>query len=263
MSQWADMADTPKGADLDRFEPGTHPLEVYAVDLDAAALALEAIESATPRLSPDQISRFEQSKLARGFEDARRWRVAHIALRLALERSVGTALRGMPYEIEPGGRPRINRALRLSSVPHFSLAHAGSVALIGISQIGPLGVDIEVPRPLTVSHDRRQRMVQAAERLAADAPLPGEADARFLQAWVRLEAVAKATGLGIGRILTEAGVVGSARSGDFTAVDCGGCVRDLDAGPGRFAAISAVDLPQVLAVHRFPDDQGVLERFGR
>ena len=176
MNRLANIAETVEGADLERFEPVTHRLEVYVVNLDMAALALEAIETATPRLAPDQMVRFEHGRQARGFDDARRWRAAHIALRLALERSIGPALRGVPYEIEPGGRPCISRAMRLPSVPHFSLAHAGSVALIGISPTGPLGVDIEVPRPLTVSVERRQRIVRAAEQLAAHAPLPSEPD---------------------------------------------------------------------------------------
>lgn len=257
MSRAADSAGSPKGAGLQ----SAAPISVYIVDVDAAVAALEAMEQETPRLAADQIARFEHSKQARGLDEARRWRGAHIALRLALERAAGPRLRGIPYEIEPGGRPRLSRAAGLSSIPDFSLAHAGSAALIGISQIGAVGVDIEVPRPFAIGAERRQRLEQAARQLAPGASLPDEPDARFLQAWVRLEAVAKATGLGIGRILTEAGVVGGASGRDRAATESGGAVRDLDAGDGRFAAISAAELPQILIVQGFPETHAALAKF--
>lgn len=238
------------------------PFAVFHVDLTKARDALEAEEARTVRLSDADRARFEQKTSALGAGDARRWRAAHIALRIALERATGSALRGVAFEIETGGRPRIPHNAAIANAPEFSLAHADSDALIAISVNGPVGVDIEVPRHVTISDDRRSRIEHAAQLVAPNASLPGDPDARILQSWVRLEAVAKATGLGIGRVLTEAGIVGGQRdapasSGHTTDYR----VVDLMTGPERFAAVSAQRLPQIVIVQEFPATPATLAAF--
>lgn len=245
---------------------GSQPsvLEILLADLGAARDALEAEEQATPRLSPDDIARFDRKSAALGIDDAQRWRAAHIALRIALERHIGPALRGIAYAIAPGGRPHLPRSLGLAIYPDFSLAHAGNVALIAISGDGAVGADIEVPRDIRMPDVRRQRIIRAATRLAPEHALPDEDDARLLQSWVRLEAFAKATGLGIGRILTEAGVVGGRNAdGDLAEAAHDIRVADLALGQDLFAAVAAGRLPENIAVTRFPTAQSAFSAFVR
>ena len=235
---------------------------IFVVDLAAARELLEADEGNTPRLAAEETARFNHKVSALGDDDARDWRAAHIALRIILERETSTALRGVPYDRAPGGRPRIPRSLGLARYPEFSLAHAGATALIGVSHDDVVGVDIEASRDIRMSDERRARVIGAAARLAPELALPESSDARLLQAWVRLEAIAKATSLGIGRILTEAGVVGGSKpesSGAEPSHDF--CLSDLEVGLDRFAAVAAPRLPQTIAIHTFATDAAALAAF--
>jgi 4'-phosphopantetheinyl transferase len=172
--------------------------ELWLVDLDAAAGALRDSEAAVARLSPDDVERIERIASADAREERR---LTHIALRLILERACGAGARGIDFARSSTGRP---------SLPGwdgaFSLSHAAGFALIAIAARGRIGVDLERGREVTFSSARRAEIVAAAEALAPDAPLPDEPDLRIIQAWVRLEAVAKAEGAGIGAVLERLGV---------------------------------------------------------
>jgi 4'-phosphopantetheinyl transferase len=126
-------------------------------------------------------------------------RAAHAALRIVLAGHIGLAEARRPFRIASGGKPM----LAAPSPPlEFNLAHCDTAALIAISYDGPVGVDLETPRPLRIADSRRAALIDAAIALAPGAVLPdGPGDAHFLQAWTRLEALAKATGEGIGALL--------------------------------------------------------------
>lgn len=235
-------------------------LEALFVDLTRAHDALDAVERATPRLSDDQRTRFDDMT-RRGNKDAALWRTAHIALRIALERFAGIGIREVAYVIDPGGRPRLAAADGLMPCPHFNLSHTGGYALIAVSHAGPVGIDLEADRAVSISGDRRQRIEAAAVRLSPDQPLPVAPDARFLQAWVRLEAVAKAGGQGIGQILTEAGVVGGSGSARDTQALSTHPVRDLTMQCGCYAAIAGAGCQQLLTIENFPTDAVALSEF--
>jgi 4'-phosphopantetheinyl transferase len=235
-------------------------LEILFVDLSAAHEALDAAEMAAPRLSADERSRTSDMQ-RRGNEDAPLWRAAHIALRIAIERHAGAGARGVAYNIEPGGRPRLPVSDNLATSPHFNLAHAGAYALIAVSHAGPVGVDLETTREITMKPDRRKRIETAAEQLAPGHPLPLEPDARFLQAWVRLEAAAKASGQGIGQILTDAGVVGGKPAPDRNRLISVFPVRDLGIKSGVFAAVAGAGCQGIVAVEAFPASGIALQAF--
>lgn len=244
------------------LQTGRDALTVYHVDLEHALEALEAEEFATPRLSSVEMARFQQKTNAIGADDARRWRSAHIALRIVLEQYLGVGLRGLAFEVEPGGRPRLpvrgSDALPL----HFSLSHAGSDALFALSPGGAIGVDLEVTRQFSISDERRRRIEMAAEKISPNSPLPITDDARLLQAWVRLEAHAKATGIGIGRTLSQFQVFGAqdvAKTAGHVAVD----VADLAIGSDRYAAIAAAGLPPSIVVRQFPATAGGVASLAR
>lgn len=168
--------------------------ELWLVDLHKSGEALEALEASSPRLPSDVRTRLAVIKDERTRHERRR---AHIALRVLLERRLGPSMRGTPFIIAASGKP----ALAIDGVS-FSLAHTKGLALIGIGDRAPLGVDLELMRPVHMPDARRAPIEMEAIALAAGAPL-GEADpdARFLRAWVRIEAVAKALGQGVGPIL--------------------------------------------------------------
>ena len=81
--------------------------------------------------------------------------------------------------------------------------------MIGLAAAPPVGVDLERTRPLNVARRRREEICAAAMSVAG-APLPhAEPDRALLQAWVRLEAFAKARGLGLARTLADLGLCGT------------------------------------------------------
>lgn len=212
--------------------------EIWLVDLKTALHALEEIEHATPRLSPA-----DEERLTRAPSDAHRRerRGAHIALRLLLERAIGLEARAVPYAIAETGK----LSLPLAGAPHFSLAHTGGLALIALSPEHEIGVDIERPRPIRMMSERRAAIERAAIDLAAGEPLPDEPEARFLTAWTRLEAIAKADGLGVGAHLSV--VLGRRPKAtaspeprpSYRARNAGPpTARDLALGRGRFGAVA-------------------------
>lgn len=217
--------------------------QVWCIDVRAAGAALLALEAETPRLSDEDVARADRiaDTAAR-----REWMAAHVALRLVLERELGRALRRTPFVREAAGRPSLPR-----SDVAFSLAHAAGHALIATAPSLPLGVDLEGDRPVRLSAERRSAIEQAAATLTS-APLPAAGAPRFLQSWVRLEALAKADGEGLARILARTGAYGAGRR---HGTDPSGLlppsirIEDLALANGLYAAIAiaaAFSPPQAL-----------------
>lgn len=225
---------------------GLQKLEVWLLDLDASEAALDAIERETPRLPAS----FGTN--ARPAPD--RWRrTAHIALRLLLERVHGQSLRAREFVTSAAGKSHLPAPFAGS----FSLSHSHGRALIALSPDVRVGVDLEHTRANAISEERKARILRAGEAMAPHLALPASPDAAFLQAWVRLEAVAKASGEGIGRLLTAEGVIGSPkgrpRPDHFE-------VADLDLDTGWYGAIAADFLEAPVPVNRLMGPIGEIEQ---
>lgn len=221
---------------------GTREPELWCVDLAASAPALHAIEASTPRLSEAETHRAAALSDPATREE---WLAAHIALRLLIERACGTGWRRIAFAYEERGKPVLDGA-----PIGFSLSHASGLALIGIAPHGVIGVDVERARTVRIDPARRARIREAGAVLAP-APLPAtDDDEAFLQAWVRLEALAKAEGCGIGRLLTRLGILGAgaratidaaavkARAEALRAESPVQAVYDLQLGAAVYAAVA-------------------------
>jgi phosphopantetheinyl transferase len=242
---------------------------IIFADLSRARTALEAIERRLPRLSRDEEQRFNELS-DRDRDAAAIWRAAHIALRLVLERTCGPEQRGVPVGYDPGGRPYLPASSAIPHPPHFSLSHTGqsdrAIAVIAMSHAAEIGVDVELVRAISVSPERRRRIAQAAAILAPSEALSGSHDDQFLQTWVRLEAAAKASGEGIGRLLGRAGIIGSTPASDFAMAlrqsdNAPLVVRDLPLPHGCFGAVASSQLPNAVAVEHLPVDEPGLAAF--
>lgn len=208
-------------------------VELWFVDLEKASAALDALESETPRLSDADNVRFSVMTDAAAHRNRRR---AHIALRLLLERMCGPAVRQMPFALSVSGKPAL-----AGLAANFSLAHTAAYALIAISDEGLVGVDLEQTRKVKMPDARRAPIERAAVVLAAGAPLAdGDPDTRFLSAWVRIEAVAKATGSGVGPVLERLRPRRVSGGEDFEAAIGLPTVvaHDVAMPPGLFAAVA-------------------------
>ena len=240
---------------------GLHAPELWCVDLSAAAPALNAIERRIPRLSAEDLARAAQFSDARVRED---WLATHVALRLLMERAVGPAWRGAALTRAARGKPQ------LAGAPlGFSLSHARGVALIGLTPTGSVGVDVERTREVRIAAERRAAIEAAGAALSAS--LAGDGNTRFLHAWVRLEAYAKADGCGIGRLLTRLSILGvtaAERAGasgmparmNEAARGAADGVRDLQLGDGIYAAAAFIGVQPVADVAWLPTDAESLEK---
>jgi phosphopantetheinyl transferase len=234
--------------------------ELWLVDLEAAAPALEALERETPRLRPEDRARAQR---VAGTRERRHRLAAYSALRILCERIAGPAIRGRSLLHHPGGKPHLG-----PDAPAFSLAHVDGLALIAIAPAGRIGVDLERPRSLRLSSRRREEILALGAGLAsasASSPAHGRAgDEPLLHAWCRLEAFAKAHGGGISRVLTEIGIRGTTgRQLPLADIEAaaraligseGLAVSDLAMPPGLFAAVAAADRPRALRPRPFPCD---------
>ena len=242
---------------------GIETPELWCVDLRAAGPALHTLEERTPRLSP--ADRARAADLSDPTVRAE-WVATHIALRLLIERAAGAQWRGATFARSERGKPHLDGAPLA-----FSISHAPGLALIALAPRGGIGVDVERTRRVRVGGTRRARIEEAGAALS-DAPLPAEGDPRFLQAWVRLEALAKADGCGIGRLLTRLGILGvsdatragQARAGDMVAALLAGetapSVRDLQLGESVYAAVASIGLAGVGAPVWLPTQVEGLEK---
>jgi len=218
-----------------------HEAELWLVDLAAAASALESLESEAPRLSAAD----EQRLAVTADVGARRERRAsHIALRLCLERVAGPVARGVPYTVSSSGKPSL-----AGTGVSFSLSHIPGRALIGITTRGEIGVDLERSRTVRIMGERRQAIERAGIELAGGLALPEAHEARFLTAWVRLEAIAKAEGSGVGAHLSvflgRRPKLPPPRPSGAQPRGLGPLIaRDLDVTCGLYAAVA---LPEAIA----------------
>lgn len=83
----------------------------------------------------------------------------------------------------------------------FNVSHSGDLMLIAVAPIDRVGVDVEQIRPMDQAKRIAERYFCPSEWASIrDAP-PGRTTETFLKAWTRKEAVAKAMGEGIVRLL--------------------------------------------------------------
>lgn len=146
----------------------------------------------------------EEVKRAAGFQDraARtRFVTSHVGLRVLLGARLDTAPQdvalvrercGMPGCEKPHGRPAVADHPEL----HFSLSHAGDVALYALAA-SPVGADIESLDLAGAGLERMARRLHPDERRALGTLPPTARQEALLGCWVRKEAFLKGIGTGL------------------------------------------------------------------
>ena len=81
---------------------------------------------------------------------------------------------------------------------HFNLSHSHGLALLAVTRLGEVGVDVEQVRPMREMLGIAQRFFSKREQAALAALPEAEAPEGFFNLWTRKEAWLKATGSGIG-----------------------------------------------------------------
>ena len=245
-----------------RMPPVDADIELWLIDLTQCAPVLEALEQDIPRLAETDR---ERAGVIRDAGARRQRMAAYVALRVLLERAVGTGIRRQPLLHGAGGKPGL-----AGGEAQFSLSHIEGFALIGVAAANPIGVDLERTRPLKLPPRRREELCAAGAGLAGKR-LPGTGtDRATIQAWVRLEAFTKARGRALARTLADLGLRGKARrplpladletAARRLARRAGFDVFDLELPPGLQAAVAVpvgVGLPglRLFPAHRAGAEQ--------
>lgn len=173
---------------------GDNAIHVWQIDLLADAALIAHCRAV---LDPAELER-----AARYLADLHRNRfiVARSALRLLLGRYLQRDPRDVAFTYNAHGRPQIS-ANTVSLMPEpplvFNLSHSGDTAVLAVTRLPAVGVDLEY-------HRKPERIADLAERFFAPAEvaqwraLPDELRiAGFFAGWSRKEAYIKAHGRGL------------------------------------------------------------------
>jgi 4'-phosphopantetheinyl transferase len=162
-------------------------VEVWCVDIEGCAPLEPRLSAVLDDHDRDRASRFVSPS------DARRYRIAHGALRTILGRHIGIEPRRIRFVFGAHGKPLLR-----DGGPRFSLSHSGALALVAVSADRDVGVDVEEVRAISAAGTLAQRFFSPEEaRKIADQPR-GDRDRQFMRSWTAMEAVLKAEGTGLG-----------------------------------------------------------------
>jgi phosphopantetheinyl transferase len=154
---------------------------------------------------------------------------AHVGLRTVLIQRCGTKIAGRDFAVTPSGKPF------LPGEPDFNMSRSGSLALVAISEVSSVGVDIERKRAVAIGNWRARYPV-----LRLFAASDGDGPAAFLQGWVRLEAWCKRRALALGPLLDSCEDELIRNSGESATLDPASELLQLDV-PSGYLACCACD----------------------
>jgi len=160
-------------------------IQLWCAPLDAPG---EVVESFWRLLSAAENARAERFRFGK---HRRRYVLSQGLLRLLLSSYTGFAPEQIQFEHGPRGKPL------LAGGPQFNMAHSEELVLLGFTERQPLGVDVELLRPVTDADTIVERFFAPSE-WAVYSRLPAEQrQAAFFNGWTRKEAYIKATGEGL------------------------------------------------------------------
>lgn len=206
--------------------------QVWRVDLSQhpAAVDLETLSAAEHQRAQRFV--FER--------DRRRYLAAHCALRELLARHTGRSRDELRFEEGRHGKP----GLKGLPTCEFNLSHSHDVALVALGDKAPIGVDVEMLRPIDDAADLAALHFTPAEQASWHAAPMADRDRLFLSGWTRKEACLKAigTGLSLSAQAVDAGVEAQPR--ELTVRTPEGPValrvQMLEAGSDVVAALACV-----------------------
>jgi 4'-phosphopantetheinyl transferase len=171
-------------------------VHVWAAALDVSPDRISAFETT---LSPDERYRAGRFHFER---DQRHFISGRARLRTILGSYLQIKPEDLQFEYSARGKPALAHPFNRHKL-HFNLAHSDGLLLVAVSQLCPLGVDVERTKWIENTEDLVSRFFSPSE--AADFhALP---DARrmnaFFNLWTRKEACLKATGDGLSGQLQE------------------------------------------------------------
>lgn len=148
-----------------------------------------ALHDAVSLLSSDEVARADRFHFDR---DRMRYSRARGQLRRVLGNATKQDPAALVFDYGAQGKPHL-----LGDGPEFNLSHSGDLAVIAVSQDGPVGVDVEhIDRKVNFSGLAESCMTEAEQHALAAADDRDRAQ-RFFAFWTAKEARMKLTGAGM------------------------------------------------------------------
>jgi 4'-phosphopantetheinyl transferase len=183
------LVDTCR-SDHIRLEP--HTVHLWAIDLDESRLWLERCRGWL-----DEVERCRAARFVR--EDIRqRYVLTHGSLRAVLGKYLGIDPDMVPLDRSATGKPFLSKKLHRQLAITFNLSHAHNRALIAVSNMQEVGVDLEFVRADIQVASLSKRFFTSSEHAAIMQTSEERRATKFFRYWVAKEALLKAQGVGLG-----------------------------------------------------------------
>jgi 4'-phosphopantetheinyl transferase len=185
---WESPPDNPRLNDL-----GIH---IWSIALDKQP---EQIAFCELTLSPDERDRASRFAFPR---DRARFIIGRGVLRAILGSYLSVQPAQVHFVYSSRGKPAL-AALPEQKTLHFNLAHSGGLALVSVTRVCELGIDVEKARDVhdtdeIATHYFSKHEAEQLKKLSKDRHLQA-----FYNLWTRKEACLKATGDGITELLHQ------------------------------------------------------------
>jgi 4'-phosphopantetheinyl transferase len=165
-------------------------LHVWVASLAPAPDRLRELSAV---LAPDELDRAARFR----FDVHRnRFIAGRGILRLLLARYLDAEAASLGFTYSSHGKPSLAGSAR-HALLQFNLAHSGDLALLAVTRVGPIGVDVEEIREVKEVDDLVARFFSVRESALFQGLPAAEKPAAFFNLWTRKEALLKATGDGI------------------------------------------------------------------
>ena len=218
--------------------PAPDQVHVWVANLDPGSAAWPPRFAATTEAERERASRFHRRA------DGDRYLAAHGALRLLLASYLTCDPLGLRFAVTENGRPFLeNEPLQ------FNLSHSGDLALIAVAWSRQVGVDVEQVRPMPDLESVAARVCTPGELATLAGLADPQRERAFFAMWTRKEALAKATGEGIGGIMRDARRATGEGQDRWTVTE----VNDL---PGYAASVAAEGAGWALVRRDMTDSNG-------
>lgn len=166
---------------------------VWAFDVDVTPPHLAELERL---LAEDEVARADRFRFA---QDRARFVAARGMLRQILGRYADRAPESLQFTYSAFGKPSLSPAMGMDRF-RFNASASDALALIAVRFDGEVGVDVERIRSIPDALQLSRRMLNAQEYDELASLSETLRELRFLEHWVRQEALVKLHGLGIGSV---------------------------------------------------------------
>jgi phosphopantetheinyl transferase len=178
----------------------------------------------TETLSKGEVDRVKRFK---HIEVAKAWAFFHSALRDILSRYVGFSAVNIKFSLDNRQKPYLKNLT--DSPVYFNLSHSGNVALLAVTGLAPIGIDIEVSKEIQDADGVAKRFFSEYENAQLRKFNKDQFMHNFYRIWTSKEAVIKANGWGMSASLDSFDVLVEKTSGWFSPV-----MRNLLADTGVY-----------------------------